>query len=26
VAWEHYHYMDQWEGKITEAYGFPKAK
>ena len=25
VDWEHYHYVGQWEAKVVEAYGFPKA-
>ena len=24
--WENHHHMEQWEGKVVEAYGFPKAK
>jgi len=26
TTWENHHYMEQWEAKIVEAYGFPKAK
>jgi len=25
VDWEHYHDVEQWEAKVVEAYGFPKA-
>jgi ABC-type Fe3+ transport system substrate-binding protein len=25
VDWDHYHNVEQWEAKVVEAYGFPKA-
>ncbi len=26
VSWEHHQHMDQWQAKVFEAYGFPKAE
>jgi len=26
VSWDHHQLMDQWQGKVFEAYGFPKAE
>ena len=26
VRWEHHQQMDQWQAKVVEAYGFPKAE
>jgi iron(III) transport system substrate-binding protein len=26
TTWENHHFMEQWEGKIVEAYGFPKGQ
>jgi hypothetical protein len=26
VSWEHHQQMDQWQAKVVEAYGFPKAE
>jgi iron(III) transport system substrate-binding protein len=26
VNWEHHYQMDQWQAKVVEAYGFPKAE
>lgn len=26
VSWEHHQNMEQWQGKVFEAYGFPKAE
>jgi iron(III) transport system substrate-binding protein len=26
MTWDNHHYMEEWEAKVIEAYGFPKAK
>ena len=26
VSWEHHQQMDQWQAKVVEVYGFPKAE
>jgi iron(III) transport system substrate-binding protein len=26
VTWEHHEHMEEWQGKVFEAYGFPKAE